>query len=81
MPNSMILIDKKTPHFFSADSDIFINDWITLNFEPGKHPKGLETNTFFTSPDVTICSELIKLIAAEKTSANAFKENNINNML
>lgn len=81
LPNSMILIDKNTPHSFCADSDLFINDWISLSFDTEKQPKGLEMNTFFTSSDVTICSELIKIIAAEKTSASVFSRNNIDNML
>lgn len=81
VPNSMILIDKKTPHSFSTDSDVFINDWITLSCESENQTKCLKMNTFFTSSDVTFCSELIKLISAEKTSVDAFKTNNINNML
>lgn len=80
-PNSMILFDKNTPHSFCADSDLFINDWIALSFGTEEQPSCLEMNTFFASSDVAICSELIKLIAAEKTSASVFKENNINNML
>lgn len=81
LPNSMILIDKNTPHSFCADSDLFINDWISLSFDTEKQTEYLEMNTFFTSSDVTVCSELIKLIAAEKTSASIFKESNIQNML
>lgn len=80
-PNSMIFIDKNTPHSFSADSDLFINDWIALSFDTEQQQRRLEMNTFFTSSDVTLCSELIKLMSAEKTSASISKRNNINNML
>lgn len=80
-PNSMILIDKNTPHSFSADSDLFINDWIALSFDTEQLPSSLEMNSFFTSSDATICSELIKLMSVENTSASAFKRNNINSML
>lgn len=80
-PNSMILIDKNTPHSFSADSDLFINDWIALSFDAEEQPSRLKMNTFFTSSDVTVCSELIKLMSTERTSASAFRRNNITGML
>ncbi len=80
-PNSMILIDKNTPHSFCADSELFINDWFTLSMNAKELPKYIETNMFFTSSDVTICSELIKLIASEKLSSSIFKDNNIQNIL
>lgn len=85
LPGSMILIDKNTPHSFCADSDFFINDWIAFTLNESEHLSDLENilnfNTFFTSPDVSMCSEIIKLICAEKNSSGIFKESNIQNML
>lgn len=81
LPDSMILIDKNTPHSFSADSDLFINDWIELSIDSKEQLKYIDTNTFFHSSDVANCSELIKLIIAENNSTGSFKENNIQNML
>lgn len=81
MPNSMILIDKNTPHSFCADSELFINDWIAFNISSRELGNTVKLNTFFTSPDVTICSELIRLICTEETCTSIFKENNIQSML
>lgn len=84
-PNSMILIKKNTPHFFSADSDLFINDWIALSFNEKDclqyNENSIKFNTFFTSPDVAICSKIIELIQSEKNSGSIFRDNNITAML
>lgn len=82
-PNSMILIDKNTPHSFCADSDTFINDWITFTFNKKDTLSNLENtitfNTFFTSPDALMCSDIIKLLCVERNSSSVFKESNIQN--
>ena len=84
-PNSMILIDKNTPHFFYADSDLFINDWIALTFNEKESlqytENNIKLNTFFSSSDTLICSEMIKYIQNEIISNGLFKENNIKSML
>lgn len=80
-PNSMILIDQNTPHSFGADSDLFINDWIAFTLDESERFSDLENfinlNTFFDSPDVSVCSEIIKLICSEKNSSSVFGESNI----
>lgn len=85
MPNSMILIDKNMPHSFSANSDCFINDWIAFTVTPNDYlynPESMiKLNVFFTSPDVLICSDLIKLICAEDISTSNFREMNMQNMM
>lgn len=84
-PNSMILIDKNTPHSFYADSDLYINDWVALDVTDQERfvyfENNIKLNTFFDSPNVSICSEMIRLIQAEEMSASTFKEKNIMNML
>lgn len=84
-PNSMILIEKNTPHSFFADSDLFINDWIALSFNENDrlhyNESSIKFNTFFTSPEAVICSKLIELIQCEKNSDSVFKENNTESML
>lgn len=84
-PNSMILIAKNTPHSFSADSELFINDWLAFDLTDQEYSAYLEhrvqLNTFFTSPDVFVCSDLIRLMQAEKTSASIFKNGNMLSLL
>lgn len=84
-PDSMILIDKNTPHSFCADSEIFINDWIAFTLDESEHLSHLKNivnfNTFFTSPDASLCSDIIKLICTEKNSSSIFRESNLQNML
>lgn len=85
MPNSMILIDKNTPHSFYADSKLFINDWISFSIKEKDNLSDFENtvklNTFFNSSDVAICSEMIRFISNEETSVSIFKETNMQNML
>lgn len=84
-PNSMILINKNTPHAFHADGELFINDWIALNISETEHrhlcEKGIKFNKFSSSSDVVICSDIINFIQNENLSESVFKENNIMNML
>lgn len=85
LPNSMILIDKNTPHSFCADSELFVNDWIAFTADESEHLFGsgdvINFNTFFTSSDVSVCSEMIRLICDEKNSSSIFRESNIQAML
>lgn len=84
-PNSMIFINKKSPHFFCANSDCFINDWVAVDFsEQELHlltKEKIKFNTFFCTPDVTFCSELIKLMQKENMSSNTSKESNLQHLL
>lgn len=81
-PNSMILVDKNKPHSFYADDDIFINDWITFDLTVEEYDNFIENNikinTFFSSCNIQICSEIIKLMQDEKKSEGMYKNVNMN---
>lgn len=80
-PSSMIIIDKNTPHSIYAASDLYINDWISFDLPEQEQHKffdeSIVLNTFFTSAELLICSEMIKIMQTENTSLSVFKNSNI----
>lgn len=80
--DSMIFISKNTPHSFYADGDIFINDWVSVNFDEHENSficEGIRFNTFFNSPDIQFCSQIIQYMQCENTSQNPTKHNTMQN--
>lgn len=78
--NSMIFISKNTPHSFYADSSQFINDWISVNFNEHEFSVISENicfNTFFTSSDVSLCSQIIRYMQSESISQNPTKQDTL----
>lgn len=80
-PNSMIFISKNNPHSFYANSDLFVNDWVAVDFTPKEYKllfkDNIKFDTFFSTPDVCVCSELIKLMQNENMSFSLFKDSNM----
>lgn len=81
-PNTMILVDKNKPHAFYADSEPFINDWITFDLSAEEYrsfiKNSIKINTFFNSGYVHTCSDIIKLMQDELKSVGIHKNANIN---
>lgn len=76
--DTMIFISKNTPHSLCADGDLYINDWVTVNFDEHEYPlihKSINLNTFMNSSDVQLCSNMIKYIQDENASTNPNKQN------
>lgn len=81
MPNSMLLIKKHTPHSFSADSNLFVNDWVSFDLTEQEcmllSHSNIVLNTFFTSPEVDFCSKLLMLMQEENILQTQYSECNI----
>lgn len=76
-PNSLILFRKKTPQYFGAAEDIFINDWLSFDMSPEEERAFRNTVLFdrlIQSEEAAECSEIIKLMQTELYSSAVDKE-------
>lgn len=81
MPNSMILVDKNTPHSFYADKETYINDWITFDLTTEEYSAFIEqhikVNTFFALCNIEFFSDIIKLMQTEVQTVGIDKSGNM----
>lgn len=77
LPNSMIMLQKGTPHSIWADCDAYINDWVSFDLSPSEYEELLaqhiQPNTLVSSADVLFCSDIIKLMQTENTSTRGYR--------
>lgn len=75
--NSLVVFRKKTPQYFGASDDIYINDWISFDMSPEEEKVFGETIVFdkiIQSEDIGVCSEIIRLMQNEFYSSAIYKE-------
>lgn len=80
-PCSLVIFRKKTPQYFGADNDVYINDWISFDMNSEEEKAFKDTVVFdkiVQSEDVEVCSEIIKLMQNEMYSADMYKDETLN---
>ena len=81
-PGSIILIKSGSPHSIAADSDLYINDWVGFNLDREQEKllcaEKTVTNRFFCSPEVSSCSEIIRLMQKEWLGQSSSRNQNMN---
>ncbi len=78
--DSMIFISKNTPHHFSAAGAPFINDWVAVELsehESDHIGSDICFNVFYDSPDVLLCSEIIRIMQAESIADSSTKDSTL----
>lgn len=85
-PNSVIVLKKGTPHFFQADNEPYINDWICFDFHSSCDENlfneiGFCFNSIYEVGDSTDCHLLINNIYREYLNKTDLTERIINNYL
>lgn len=84
-PNSIILIKRGVPHNLFSDSELYINDWVGFILDKEQeellNAENMAANQFFCSPEVSFCSEIIKLMQKEWLGQSEYKNKNMNYLL